>query len=144
MIDRQLLLAEVQRFPPRDPSPAEVDREVARLRAAAGPRLDSLMRTTGLTELRIRDIARDDLRIPDYLDQRFGPLTQASDEDVAEYYRTHQSEFVRDGEPMPFDEAEPVARQRAAGGRRRATIEQWLRDLRARADVAINPSERAP
>ena len=142
MIDRQLLLAEVQRFPPPEPSAAAVDREVTQLKLRAGAGLGPLMQSTGLTEGRIREIARDSLRILDYLDQRFGTTVQVGDEDVARYYREHESEFRRGGDLIPFDEAEPVARQRAGGERRRATIDQWLRDLRSRADIAINPSVR--
>ncbi len=142
MIDRQLLLAEVQRFPPPEPSATTVDRVVERLKMTAGPRLAGLMESTGLTEARIRDIARDELRIFDYLDQRFGTTVQVSDEEVARYYREHEPEFTRGGDLMPFDEAAPVARQRASSERRRATIDQWLRDLRSRADIAINPSVR--
>jgi hypothetical protein len=139
MIDRQLILAEVQRFPPPEPAPAAVDREVARLTMNAGTRLAGLMQSTGLNEERIRDIARDNLRILDYLDQRFGTSVQVNDEEMAQYYRDHEAEFTRGGELMPFDEAAPLARQRASDARRRATIDQWLRDLRARADVAVNP-----
>ena len=143
MIDRQLLLAEVQRFPPPEPDAGRRrSREVARLKMNAGARLPALMQSTGLTEERIRDIARDDLRILAYLDQRFGTTVQVSDEEVAQYYRDHEPEFTRGGDLTPFDEAEPVARQRASSERRRATIDQWLRDLRARADIAINPSVR--
>jgi hypothetical protein len=142
MIDRQLLLAEVQRFPPPEPNATVVDRAVEFIKMTAGPRLAALMQSTGLTEARIRDIARDELRIFDYLDQRFGTTVQVSDEEVARYYREHEPEFTRGGDLTPFDEAAPVARQRASSERRRATIDQWLRDLRARADVAINPSVR--
>ena len=140
MIDRQLLLAEVQRFPPPEPSAAAVDREVMQLKMRAGARLEALMQSTGLTEERIRDSARDDLRILDYLDQRFGTTVQVSDEELARYYREHESEFTRGGGLIPFDEAEPLARQRAGSERRRVIIDQWLRDLRSRADIAINPS----
>jgi hypothetical protein len=142
MIDRQLLLAEVLRFPPPEPSAAAVDREETQLKMRAGARLGALMQSTGLTEERIREIARDNLRILDYLDQRFGTTVQVSDEEVARYYREHEPEFTRGGSLMPFDEAEPVARQRAGSDRRRVTIDQWLRDLRSRADIAINPSVR--
>ena len=69
---------------------------------------------------------------------------QLSDDEVAQYYREHEAEFTRGGELTPFDEAEPVARQRASAERRRATIDQWLRDLRARADISINPLVRTP
>jgi hypothetical protein len=138
MIDRQLELTEVQRFPPPEPDATPVAREAARLKTNAGARLAALMQSTGLTEQRISDIARDNLRIAAYLDQRFGTVVQVSDEDVATYYRTHEAEFTRGGDTIPFEEAEPTARQRVSNERRRATVEQWIRDLRSRADVAIN------
>jgi hypothetical protein len=143
MVDRQLLLAEVQRFPPPEPDAAAVTREIARLKMHAGARLPALMESTGLTEQRLDEIALDDLRVLAYLDQRFGTSVQVSDDEVAQYYRTHESEFTSGRELMPFDEAEEVARQRASADRRRVTVDQWLRDLRARADVSINPSAPA-
>jgi len=138
MVDRQLELTEVQRFPPPEPNPAAVAREAARLKMNAGGRLAALMQSTGLSEQRITDIARDNLRIAGYLDQRFGTAVQVRDEDVANYYRTHEAEFTRGGETVPFEEAEPVARQRVSDERRRMTVDQWIRDLRGRADVALN------
>ena len=61
-------------------------------RAAAG--LDAVDRSH---DQRINDIARDNLRIAGYLDQRFGNAVQVSDEEVAAYYRTHEAEFTRGG-----------------------------------------------
>lgn len=138
MIERQLQLTEVQRFPPPEPPAAAVAAEAARLRMNAGARLPALMQSTGLSEQRITDIARDNLRIAGYLDQRFGTAVQVSDEEVAVYYRSHEAEFTRAGQPVPFEEAEPVARQRASNERRRAIVDQWIRDLRSRADVSLN------
>lgn len=138
MIDRQLELTEVQRFPPPEPSPDAVARETARLTANAGSRLPMLMQSTGLTEQRIADMARDNLRIAGYLDQRFGSTVQVSDEEVAAYYRAHETEFTNNGVTVPYEDAEPVARQRVSSERRRAIVTQWLRDLRSRADVAVN------
>ncbi len=144
LIDRQLELAEVLRFPPPEPAPATIAREVARLKMNAGARLAALMQSTGLSEQRVRDIARDNLRIAGYLDQRFGTAVQVSDDEVAAYYRTHEAEFTRGGDAVPFEEAEPVARQRASNERRRATVDQWIRDLGSRADVAMSPDSRTP
>jgi len=140
MIDRQLELTEVQRFPPPEPSPDAIARETARLRMNAGPRLPMLMQTTGLTEQRITDMARDNLRIAGYLDQRFGTTVQVSEDEVAAYYRTHEAEFTKDGVTVPYEDAEPVARQRVSNERRRVIVTQWLRDLRSRADVTVNPA----
>ena len=139
MIDRQLELTEVQRFPPPEPAPDAVMREAARLKMNVGTRLPALMRSTGLTEQRIADIARDNLRIAGYLDQRFGTIVQVSDDEVAAYYRTHEAEFTKGGVVAPYEEAIEVARQRVSSERRRTTISQWIRDLRSRADIIVNP-----
>jgi hypothetical protein len=140
MIDRQLELTEVQRFPPPEPSSDALGRETTRLKMNAGPRLPMLMQSTGLTEQRIIEMARDNLRIAGYLDQRFGTTVQVSDEEVAAYYRTHEAEFTKGGVAVPYEDAEPIARQRASTERRRAIVSQWIRDLRSRADVSVNPA----
>lgn len=141
LIDRQLMLAEVARFAPPEPDLAAVDREIAMMRERAGARLDAVMQATGLDEARLRDIARDTLRIQAYLNQRFGTTVQVSDEEVALYYRNHASEFQRNGAVIPFDEAAPAARQSAAAARRGATILQWMGDLRQRAEI-VEPTVR--
>lgn len=138
MINRLLELAEVQRFPPPEPPPAAVAAESARLKMNAGTRLPALMQSTGLTDQRIADIARDNLRVAAYLDQRFGTSVQVSDDEVANYYRAHEAEFTRGGTTVPFEEADAIARQRASDERRRAIVNQWLADLRNRADVSVN------
>ncbi|MGE0446501.1 MAG: hypothetical protein AB7P99_14840 [Vicinamibacterales bacterium] len=132
-IDRQLLLYEVQRFPPPEPPAAAIDAEAAALLARPG--LPALMRETGLDERRVREMARERLRIRGYLEQRFGTSVQVSDEEVDRYYREHQDEFLRDGLLIPFAEAEPVARDRASAERLTGLIDDWMAELRTRADV---------
>ena len=137
LIVRRLGLAEVARFAPPEPDPAMLDGEVHALRARAGSaaQLAELERLTGVGEAQIREIARDNLRIQAYLNGRFGATSQPTDDEVGQYYRTHLDEFRQDGRVMPFAEAEPLARRRAAEARRRAIILQWMRELRQRADV---------
>jgi hypothetical protein len=135
MVQRTLLVEEVNRFPPPDPPAEAVDAEVARLRARAGGSLDELERTTGLAADHVRLMARDRLRIQTYIDQRFGLTVPLTDEQVLEYYRAHPEEFTSNGQLAPFDRAQGLARERAGLEQRQRTISQWLRDLRARADV---------
>jgi hypothetical protein len=135
LIERALVLAEVARFSPPEPDLSSLNGQIALLKANAGDDLHALMRATGLDDQRIREIARDSLRIRAYINQRFGSTMPVSDEDVAQYYRSNPDEFQRDGRLIPFPEAEPRARQRVAAERREAIITQWLRDLRARAEV---------
>ena len=148
LIDRQLVLAEVARFAPPEPAAADVARETAALTARAGSGLAAVMASTGVDEARIRDIARDTLRIRAYLDQRFGATAQLTGDEVEQYYRIHPDEFTRNGTLMPFTQAEPLARERGGAERRASTVAQWLRDLRSRADVeirqSVNPSITLP
>jgi hypothetical protein len=137
MIDRQLVLAEVARFAPPEPAPEDVARETAALIERVGGRLSALTAATGVDEAGIRDMARDNLRIQAYLNQRFGGALQLTEEEVEQYYRIRPDEFTRNGTLMTFGEAEPLARERAGNERRASTVAQWMRDLRSRAEVIL-------
>lgn len=141
LIDRQLVLNEVARFVPPEPAAAAVAVETGLLMTQAGARLPEVMATTGIDETRIREIARETLRIQAYLNQRFGVNVQLTEEEVAQYYRIHPEEFTRRGTLMPFTEAEPLARERASAERRALTVAQWMRDLRGRAEISIPVSK---
>ena len=136
MIDRQLVLTEVARFLPPEPDAGAISREAESLATYAGPRLAEVMASTGIDEARIREIARENLRIQAYLNQRFGAAVQLTEEEVAQYYRIHPEEFTRNSGLMPFAEAEPLARERAGAERRGTTVAQWMRDLRSRAEIS--------
>jgi len=136
-IDRLLQLNEVARFAPPEPAVAAVQEEIAILKMRAGANLSVLMTSTGLDEARLEQVARDTLRIRAYIAQRFGTTVQVTEEEARKYYEEHAAEFTRDGVRMPFEEAETQARQRASSERLRTTLDQWVRDLRMRADVVV-------
>ena len=136
-IDRQLQLNEVARFTPPEPPPAAVAEEVAAMKMRAGSGLSALITATGLDEARLQQLARETLRIRAYIAQRFGTTVQATEDEARKYYEEHPAEFTRDGVRMPFEGAETLARQRASAERVRVTIDQWVRDLRMRAEVVI-------
>jgi hypothetical protein len=138
MVQRALLIEEVNRFPPPEPSLETLDAEVARMRARAGS-FEELERATGITADQVRLLARDRLRIQGYIDQRFGLTVPLTDEQVLQYYRDHQEEFTSNGQVVPFERAQGLVRERAGLEQRRRTIGQWLGDLRGRADVVVSP-----
>jgi hypothetical protein len=73
LIDRELILAEVDRYAPPEPAADAVDREVERVRARF-PTADGLTAAfarSGIDERHLRETLRQDLRIRAYLDQRF-------------------------------------------------------------------------
>jgi len=136
-IDRQLILKEVARFPPAEPPPADVEKQLAAMKARVGDRLGQMLQITGLDEDRLRGLARDTLRIRNYLQQRFGISVQVGEEEARKYFDAHRDEFTRNGMPLTFEEAATEARQRAAAARVQGAVTQWLEDLRMRSDVAL-------
>ena len=73
LIDRELALAEVERYGPPEPSPEAIDAEVAKVRArfpSAAAFAGALTRS-GIDETHLRETLRQDLRIRAYEDQRF-------------------------------------------------------------------------
>ncbi len=137
LINRQLVLGEVARFLPPEPSAAAITVEAEALTTRVGERMPDIVASTGIDDARIREIARENLRIQAYLNQRFGVDVQLTEEEVAQYYRIRPEEFTRGGALMPFTEAEPLARERASAERRAVTVAQWMRDLRARAVISL-------
>ena len=136
-IDRQLILKEVARFPSGGPPAADVEQQVAAMKARVGDRLGQMLQITGLDEDRLRGLARDTLRIRMYLQQRFGIANQVGEDEARKYFEAHREEFTRNGMPLTFEEAAAEARQRAAATRVQGAVSLWLQDLRMRSDVAL-------
>jgi hypothetical protein len=139
LIDRALILIEVDRYSPPDPDEASVNAGVdaVRTRAAGQTGLDAVLAQVGMTPDLLRRYVRDDLRIQAYLDQRFGTAVQPSQEDILQYYRDHQAEFTRAGALVPFGQASNEAREKLIAVRRKGLIDAWIADLRRRAEVNL-------
>ncbi len=82
LVERRLMLQEVDRYAPPDPPEADINRRFDEIRSRAGARFDAVLTQSGLTEEQLRRHVRDDLRIDAYLQQRFG-TAQPSDERAA-------------------------------------------------------------
>jgi len=73
LIDRELMLAEVDRYAPPEPETADVDREAAAVRARfpSGAAYTSVLARSGFDAVHVREMVRQNLRLRAYLDQRF-------------------------------------------------------------------------
>ena len=85
LIERTLILAEVERFQPPEPDPIEITIRIDALERRAGSTLafDKLLAVTGMTRDQLRRYLRDDLRITTYLNQRFGANTDPNERQAA-------------------------------------------------------------
>jgi hypothetical protein len=73
LVDRELILREVQRYAPLAPSESAVEARLAAItrRFASPVALMKVLETHGFTEARLRAWVRDDVRTENYLAQRF-------------------------------------------------------------------------
>jgi hypothetical protein len=85
LIDRTLILAEVERFQPPEPDPVEMTIRIDALERPVGSpaAFDTLLAMSGMTRERLRRHIRDDLRITTYLNQRFGANTPPAEREAA-------------------------------------------------------------
>ena len=79
LINRDLVLVEANRYAPPEPADADVDKEMAAVRARfpSTAAFDAVLARSGLTDPQLRVILRENLRIRAYIAQRF---TGAQDE----------------------------------------------------------------
>lgn len=72
LVERALVLREVERYAPQEPAAGRVDEKVSQLRDQFGAKtVDEILAAGGFTNARLRSWLRDDIRIATYLDQRF-------------------------------------------------------------------------
>jgi hypothetical protein len=84
LIERRLMLAEVDRFAPPEPDPIEITVRLDALerRAGSAAAFERRLAIAGITREEVRRHIRDDLRMTTYLNQRFG-AANASDRSAA-------------------------------------------------------------
>ena len=135
LVDRLLVLREVQRYAPPEPPDARVEEQLAAVRRRFGtPALyTQALEAGGFTEASVRAWGRDDLRIASYLSQRFAAAVVPGDEEVAAYFAAHRDEFDRS--QTTFEAAAPIIRERLSSERRSELIDDWIADLRRRTPV---------
>jgi hypothetical protein len=136
LIDRAIILAEVERYAPPEPDAEAVGRELQGVRAgfSSAEAFEQALRRIGMNERHLRETLRQNLRIRAYLDQRF-TVAPATDEEVARYYGEHQDEFSRRGTPIPFEQARPDVVRAIRSERRERLVGEWVTGLRRRAEI---------
>lgn len=139
LVDRELVLREVQRYAPPAPPDSAVDAHYDEIRARFpdAAAFNRVLDRHGFTEARLRAWIRDDLRTDAYLAQRFASASTPTDAELAAAYARSRAEFDRSGVTM--EQALPVLRNRVIATRRAELIKDWLSDLRRRTDVVILP-----
>ena len=139
LIDRHLLLDEVERYAAPDPPPAEIEAALNAIQAKYQDPLafEIALNQTSMSREELRRFLRDTIRIEAYMRQRFATAVQISEDELVRYYREHQPEFMAGGKPRPFEEVREQIRAALAVTQREAFVQQWLEGLRRRGAVQV-------
>ena len=136
LIDRSLMLAEVERYAPPEPASDLVDRRMQTVQATfpTTQSFETALARVGFDAKHLRERLRQDLRILAYLDQRF-TLPPLNDEDLERYYREHPQGFTQDGRLTPFQQVRQMILEAATAERRQRLVDEWVAGLRRRAEI---------
>jgi hypothetical protein len=137
LINRQLILREVDRYTPSEPTDQAVDQEgeTVRARFTSAEAYASALTRSGLDEKRLRLLLRDSLRIRAYVEQRFA-VPPPGEEELRRYYSEHLQEFAQAGQPASFENVRTQIEQAIVRARREMLIDDWVNGLRRRADIS--------
>jgi hypothetical protein len=125
-IDERLMYQEASRLPQATVSEEEVQEAVRSLLEGR----DELAERVSLAEL--GRLVRRQSSILKYIDFRFRPQVRVTDEEVRAAWN---EAFQGAPEGPPFEEAAPGLRERLERRQLDQRIEEWIRDLRGRAEV---------
>jgi len=137
LVDRQLVLDEVNRFEAPDPNLANVDPVFSEIRKklAGGKGAAAALASLGLDEDGARRFVRDTVRVQQYLRRRFESILPGTDEELRQYYSANRSRFTSDGRQLTLEQARDLVQESLQESRRIQAIDAWLARLRRRADV---------
>jgi hypothetical protein len=140
LVNRQLMLSEVERYSAPDPDRPLLDRRMSEIRAgfATDSEYAQALARTAMSEERLRGLVIDNLRIEAYVDQRFSGAAQPTPDEVRQYYQEHPDEFTTSGRLAAFDDVQPIVLGKVIAERRRALIADWLDRLRRRGQVEVS------
>ena len=139
LIDRRLMLAEVDRYAPPEPAPATIEAAIAAIerRFKDALEMEIALNTSAMTREDLRRYVRDTLRLETYLQQRFSTFVQPSEDDITRYYREHAAQFTTDGKLQPLEVAREAVRGAAIREQREVFVRQWVEGLRRRGAVQV-------
>jgi hypothetical protein len=139
LIDRRLMLAEVDRYAPPEPAPAAVEAAIAVVerRFKDSLEMEIALNQAATSREELRRWVRDTLRLETYFQQRFSTVVQPSEDEILSYYREHPTEFAVSGKVQSLEAVRDAVRTAVIREQREVLVKQWVEGLRRRGAVQV-------
>jgi hypothetical protein len=141
LVAQALRYRDVERFGAQDIPPDTIEARVVEIRKrfATEAEFTAALARAELTLDEVRALARRQLQVEAYIQERFAPLVFVSNEEIAEYHATTWSRARRDRglAVLPLNEVREEVRTAVRSSRLQTEVEKWTTQLRARANVDV-------
>jgi hypothetical protein len=143
LIEQWVVRSEAQAAQFPYPSAPEVDVEVARIQSQLGgaQAYGQRLAAVNLSAQALRRMVEQQLYLAAYLDYKFRPAVQVTEEDISKYYREELEPGLRTKgqSPPPLDEVREQIRevliQRGISGR----ADSWFEETKSRLQIEVTP-----
>jgi hypothetical protein len=141
LINRILILVEVDRFLVSEPRQTSIQRRVDELKEhhSTVKSFETAWKSVGMTEERLYRLIRNDLRIEGYLRQRFTSTAEPTNAELVQYHKENEDLYIHYGSRLPFNDARELVRDDLLEERRQVIIENWIARLRESVEIVYVP-----
>ena len=141
LVNRVLILVEVDRFLVSEPLDTEIQRRIDELKEhhSTVKSFETAWKSVGMTEERLYRLIRNDLRIDSYLRQRFTSTAEPTNAELVQYHKENQHQYVHNGSRLSFNDARELVRDDLLEERRQVIIQNWIARLHESVEIVYVP-----
>ncbi len=137
LIDRALLIDEARKFNLATVKPGEVEDAYRQVKAGYPDEktFRAALDNEEITKSELKNNLRDQLLVVKYIDRRIKAFVRITPDEEKKYYERHKKDFGG----KKFEDAEPAIKSLLTERETNRKLEDYLRDLKSKADIIINP-----
>ncbi|MHB8173719.1 MAG: SurA N-terminal domain-containing protein [Nitrospirota bacterium] len=137
LIDQALLIDEARKFNLATVTPEEVEEAFKQIRAKYPDEkaFEAALEKDEITRAELKNNLRDQILVVKYVDRRIRAFVRVTPDEEKKYYERHEKDFAA----KSFTEAEPDIKRLLTERETNRKLDEYLRDLKSKADIIINP-----
>jgi len=144
MVEQRLIMRELENARYPSPPGSEIDPILDKFKKDNFPNDDDYRRAlaeSGITEQDVRDELLWQRRLLLFINVRFQPTVQVSDQDIQDYFAKvvePAAKAAHPGQPVNLEDYRPQIEEKLTGDQVDKQMSAWLEDARKRSDVVVH------